>query len=252
MENCSVVDIFCGAGGLTHGFVLEQVNVVAGLDSDSSCKYPYEHNNRAIFIHKKIEEVRSEEIRSLYPTGHIKILVGCAPCQPYSQYTKKQPKGDKWKVLEAFADLIEAVQPDIVSMENVRELKSFNKGTVYNGFVTRLKKSYDVTDYLVYCPNYGVPQERTRLVLFASKFGSVKLIEPTHTPDKYKTVKEVISHLPAIEAGEVHPADPLHRARKLSELNLKRIKQSVPGGTWRDWDEELIADCHKKSSGPLC
>ena len=35
----------------------------------------------------------------------------------------------------------------------------------------------------------------------------------------------------------------------MSEINKKRIQQSVPGGTWRDWDEELILKCHKKNSG---
>lgn len=48
MRNCSVVDVFCGVGGLTHGFFLEGFNVVAGIDSDTSCKFAYEHNNKAI------------------------------------------------------------------------------------------------------------------------------------------------------------------------------------------------------------
>lgn len=249
MKNCTVVDIFCGAGGLTHGFVLEGFKVAAGIDSDSSCKYAYEHNNGAMFIPKKIEELALNDIRELYPDNHIKILVGCAPCQPFSPYTKNRPKGDKWKLLDSFADLIEAIQPDVVSMENVRDLKSFKDGQVYEAFVTRLKKTHTVTSYVVFCPNYGIPQERTRLVLFASKFGAIPLIPATHTPDKYKTVEATISQLPPIEAGQAHPDDPLHRARGLSDLNLERIKQSKPGGTWLDWDEDLIAKCHKDEKG---
>jgi DNA (cytosine-5)-methyltransferase 1 len=247
-----VVDLFCGAGGLTHGFVKEKLKVVAGVDSDGSCKYAYEHNNGAKFIHKKIEDVTAEEIRELYPAGHTKILVGCAPCQPYSTYTKKQSKDEtssKWKLLSSFADLIEAVDPDIVSMENVRELRTFDKGAVYNAFVARLEQKYTVTSYLIYCPDYGVPQKRTRLVLFASKFGAIQFTKPTHAPNKYKTVRKAIGKLPPIEAGQVHPDDPLHRCRGLSELNLKRIQQSRPGGTWRDWDETLIAACHKRDTG---
>jgi DNA (cytosine-5)-methyltransferase 1 len=52
-----------------------------------------------------------------------------------------------------------------------------------------------------------------------------------------------------LKAGEVCPTDPLHQACELSPLNLKRIRASTPGGSWRDWDKRLVADCHKKSSG---
>ncbi|MHB8647622.1 MAG: DNA cytosine methyltransferase, partial [Thermomicrobiales bacterium] len=99
MKNFSVVDVFCGVGGLTHGFVLENFHVVAGIDSDTSCKFAYEYNNGAEFIGEKIEDVAPERVRALYPDGSIKILVGCAPCQPFSNYSKTGTKDDKWKLL---------------------------------------------------------------------------------------------------------------------------------------------------------
>jgi len=246
-----VVDAFCGAGGLTHGFVKEDIAVAAGLDSDASCRYAYEHNNDgALFLHRKIEDVRAEDIAALYPPTAIKVLVGCAPCQPYSSYTKKKrTDDDKWKLLDAFANLIDQVQPDIVSMENVLDLKTFKGGVVYTNFVARLARWANVTDYDVYCPNYGIPQKRRRLVLFASKFGAVTLVEPTHTPHTYETVASRIKDLPPIDAGGMCPDDALHTARGLSDLNLRRIRQSRPGGTWRDWDEDLRTTCHSKESG---
>jgi DNA (cytosine-5)-methyltransferase 1 len=66
---------------------------------------------------------------------------------------------------------------------------------------------------------------------------------------KPKTVREAIGKLPAIRQGTAHPKDPLHSAAKLSDLNLKRIRASRPGGTWRDWPKHLIADCHKRDTG---
>jgi len=59
----------------------------------------------------------------------------------------------------------------------------------------------------------------------------------------------VIKKLPRVDSGGVSPNDPLHRARRLGPLNLKRIRASKPGGTWHDWPEDLRADCHKKESG---
>ncbi|MBT9142250.1 MAG: putative BsuMI modification methylase subunit YdiO [Syntrophomonadaceae bacterium] len=253
MENPSVVDLFCGAGALTHGFVLEGFDVVAGFDADDSCRYAYEANNDgARFIHKRVGNVTAEEIAALYPEGHLRILIGCAPCQPYSPYTKKKEnEDDKWRLVPKFADLTCEVDPDVVSMENVPDLATFRDGAVYRAFVARLKeKGYHVTEYPeVYCPDYGIPQHRTRLVLFASKFGEIEIVAATHSPDRCRTVREAIGYLEPVEAGQTSDKDPLHRASRLSELNLRRIRASVPGGTWRDWDEELVAGCHKKESG---
>jgi DNA (cytosine-5)-methyltransferase 1 len=254
MRNFSVVDVFCGAGALTHGFVLEGFDVVAGIDVDDSCKYAYEANNPGSqFINKRIEDLTADEIESLYPEGHIKILVGCAPCQPYSPYTKRvEDKDEKWKLLPRFADLICEIKPEIVSMENVPDLATYNEGELYARFIEQLEaEGYHVKDYeRIYCPEYGIPQRRERLVLLASQYGNIEILGKTHPSlDDYKTVEETIAHLDPIKAGETSESDPLHKASGLSDLNLKRIKSSKPGGTWRDWPEELIADCHRKQSG---
>lgn len=247
MKPAAVVDLFCGVGGLTHGFVKEGFNVVAGIDLDETCKYAFEKNNRAKFIKQDVERMSAEEIKQLYPEEQSKILVGCAPCQPFSRYTIRKDEDEKWKLLRSFAKLIKIIQPDIVSMENVPELEHHR---VYDEFKATLEKGdYFVTPYMVYCPDYGVPQTRQRLVLFASKYAKIDLIKPTHTPSKYRTVREVIGHLEPLKAGQKSSIDPLHRARKLSELNLKRIKSTPPGGSWKDWDEELVLDCHKAETG---
>lgn len=247
MKPASVVDLFCGIGGLTHGFVKEGFNVVAGIDDDATCKYAYEKNNEAAFIKKDIERVTADEIIKLYPEGHLKILVGCAPCQPFSRYTIRKDKDEKWKLLRSFAKLIKEVQAEIVSMENVPELEGHQ---VYDEFKAALEKeNYFVSPYMVYCPDYGVPQTRKRLVLFASKFGAITIVEPTHKPEDYRTVRDAIGHLEPIKAGQVSGKDPLHRARKLSDLNLKRIKSTPSGGSWKDWDEDLVLDCHKAETG---
>ncbi|MDQ2805994.1 MAG: DNA cytosine methyltransferase [Chloroflexota bacterium] len=249
MRECSVIDLFCGAGGMTHGFVQEGFNVIAGLDSDSSCKYAYEHNNQATFINEKVEEIDPTRLLALYPPNHIKILVGCAPCQPFSTYTNGLPKGEKWKLLAAFADIVDAIEPDVISMENVLNILTFNDGAVYQSFVRRLERKYHILPYNVYCPDYGIPQKRRRLVVLASKFGEVELVPKTHNPQNYRTVRDVISSLDPIEDGGCNEKDPLHRAARLTDINKRRIKQSKPGGTWRDWEAELVAACHKKASG---
>jgi len=102
---------------------------------------------------------------------------------------------------------------------------------------------------IVNAQDYGIPQRRKRLILFGSKYGRIDLIEKTVKEGKFKTVKEAIGNLPAVEDGVSHPLDPLHRARKLTDLNKKRILATKEGGSWRDWDDSLKLECHKKENG---
>ena len=250
MKEVSAIDLFCGVGGMTHGFILEGVNVIAGIDADPSCRYAFEVNNDAWFIEKSADFVQGDEIGCLFPDGHYKVLIGCAPCQPFSRYTRRDDTSKEWGLLYEFSRLIRELEPDVVSMENVPELATRNRYRVFDDFVEQLDLAgYFVSYYIVFCPDYGIPQNRTRLVLFASKYDKVDLLDKTHSPEKYRTVKDSIGHLPPISAGETCPDDPLHRSSRLSDLNLKRIRASVPGGTWRDWSDDLQLTCHKRSSG---
>jgi DNA (cytosine-5)-methyltransferase 1 len=250
-NSCKVVDLFCGVGGLTHGFVKEGFNVVAGFDIDTSCRYAYEANNNAIFKDTDVTDIKKEDLEELFEGAAIKILVGCAPCQPFSSYNFKNDDSKKWFLLHQFARLIEEIQPDIVSMENVPQLLNFKKAYIFQDFLAILYKNDYKVDYgIVDCPKYGIPQKRKRLVLLASKLGKIKIIEETHkNKEDFITVKDAIGHLAPIEHGETFPNDPLHRAAKLTPLNLQRVQQSKPGGTWLDWDENLRLECHKKASG---
>ena len=85
------------------------------------------------------------------------------------------------------------------------------------------------------------------MVILASLIGPIELISPTHK--KAKSVKDAIGKLPAIAAGSVHENDAFHVSSRLSDLNLERIRASRPGGTWRDWPELLVADCHRRETG---
>lgn len=245
------VDLFCGIGGLTKGLELSGINVVAGIDFESSCKFAYEENNNARFIHADITTLESQFVADLFPQDCIKILSGCAPCQPFSKYSLRYQKDgyrdEKWKLLYEFSRIIDDVEPEIVAMENVPELRNTN---VFEDFITHLQNmGYHTFNDIVNCKFYGVPQNRKRLVLLASHFGEIELIPETHTVGNFLTVRDTIANLPHIKAGETDNNDILHTATRLSNKNLERIRNSVPGGTWRDWPRELQLTCHKKATG---
>ena len=249
MTSISAVDLFCGAGGLAHGFQQAGLPVNAGYDIDPVCKFPYENNNQAKFILKGVEKVTGAELLEHFPLGDIKVLAGCAPCQPFSTYSRRygKEKAEKWELLKDFIRLVQECNPEIVSMENVLQLRQHQ---VFQEFTTSLERlGYFVISYEVDCLDYGIPQTRKRLVFFASKFGQINLILPTHNKMNFETVRSTISGLETLCAGQSSKTDRLHRCSKLSALNLRRIIASKPGGTWRDWPDELIAKCHLKSSG---
>lgn len=244
----SCVDLFCGAGGLTHGFVLEGLPVVAGIDLDPACRFPYEVNNQARFVEHDISKVTAGELKALFGDVDLTILAGCAPCQPFSTYAQRYEldgKDGKWGLLYEFARLAKGVRPDVITMENVPTVA---KHEVFHDFVDTLKRlGYNVWFDVVDSSRYGVPQMRRRMVLLASKHGDITMIEPTH--DNPKTVRQAIGRLRPLRAGEAAPRDKLHVTSTLSEKNLQRIKISKPGGTWRDWPDDLVAGCHRAESG---
>lgn len=245
------IDLFCGAGGLTHGLQRAGIEVIAGYDIEEQCRFAYEKNNDAVFINKSVTSIEVEEFSRYFGDAKVRVLAGCAPCQTFSSYNKKTKeenlKDERWNLLTSFGDHIKKLRPEIVTMENVPRLVNQR---VFNDFVDQLiEQGYKVSFKVVYCPDYGMPQSRSRLVLLASLLGPIKLIDSTHSSVNYVTVKDSIGHLPAVEVGQSDPVDALHRSANMSELNLKRIKVSKPGGTWQDWPEELIAACHKKDSG---
>jgi len=244
----SVVDLFCGVGGLTRGLLDAGLNVKAGFDLDPTCKYAYEHNNGATFVQSDISKLNIEDVQKYYSNADIKIMVGCAPCQPFSCYTSKnksKEKNSKWNLLKQYGRLIEEIKPDIVSMENVPNLDGTEP---FDNFINILKNNgYRYSYSVIHCEEYGIPQSRRRLVLLASKFGPIYI----ESPDNFEpvTVRDAIGKLPKISDGEICQSDPLHCCQKLSDINIKRIKYSSPGSTWRDWPENLILECHKKTSG---
>lgn len=244
------IDLFCGIGGLTYGLKNAGINVLAGLDNDKTCAFSYEKNNNSKFILANIEEYDFTKMKKMFSRNSVKVLVGCAPCQPFSSHTRKvKNKLDdtRWNLINYFIRAIDIIRPEVVSMENVQGI---TKTDVFKNFVCTLKEmNYTIEYKIVYAPDYGIPQNRKRLVLLASSLGKIKIPSTTHKKENYITVEKVIKKLPKIKAGETYLNDKTHRSAGLSHINTERIKQSKPGGTWKDWNPKILPNCYIKKSG---
>lgn len=248
----SAVDLFCGAGGLTHGLMQAGIKVDAGIDIDEHAEYAFTTNNpNTKYIKWDVGHKKYTSIEKLFGESRFKLLAGCAPCQPFSKLTQAIDRHQCWNLLDNFGRFVAGIRPDVVTMENVPELAE-RGSEVFERFVAKLEASgYHVDWKIVKCEEYGVPQFRRRLVLLASLLGEIAVPEGRYkSPRRWKTVKDTIGGLPELEAGEEYEPDRLHVASLLSDLNLKRIKATKhDGGNRRDWPQRLVLDCHKKKSG---
>ena len=243
-----VVDLFCGVGALSHGLKQAGFDIRAGYDTDARCRFAFEANNGATFQARDVSKLTAKEIAAHFTGSLPTVLAGCAPCQPFSTYKQRYDEDPRWGLVEKFARLAVQVGPDFVTMENVPALERYKEGKVFQRFVDTLREAgYSVEWTIARCEEFGVPQRRRRLVLIAAKERTAVPLSAGKTAAI--SVREAIGGLPNLEAGETDPNDRLHVASSLSELNLRRIRASKPGGTWRDWPKELRAACHRKPSG---
>ena len=220
--------------------------VLEVLEKNTTCN----NANNAKFIEADITEYNFKDMQKFYSKNCIRVLVGCAPCQPFSAHNFKigrKQNDSRWDLASYFIEAIKILKPSIISMENVR---GFIKTDVFKNLKEEIKKLKYQIDYdVVNCADYGVPQNRKRLVFLGSKIGEIKIPEGKYYQKKHKTVVDTIKNLSKIKSGETCSRDNLHKALNLSPLNIERIKQSKPNGTWRDWDKKILPDCYKKESG---
>ncbi len=246
----AAIDLFCGAGGLSYGLAAAGVNVLAGADIDPSCRYPFEANIAgARFLERDARLLAPEELAEIWPQDSLRLLAGCAPCQPFSPYQRGRgtPSDSRWSLLREFGRLVGATQPELVTTENVPRLMGTS---VFQAFLELLRElDYSIAYRTCNCADYGLPQKRRRLVLIASRLGPIDIPEGHLSRLQPRTVGDAIRRLPPIASGEANAADPLHRSRTLQEINRRRIQASVPGGSWQDWPEDLRAPCHRRATG---
>ena len=242
----AAVDLFCGAGGLSYGMQRAGIRICAGVDLDPDCRYPFERNVKARFLERDIADLGHRTIRSMFPKGSVKILAGCAPCQPFSSYTQGDGH-DRWTALSRFGELVDKVRPDIVTMENVPGLTKYRIFKKYIGVLDRA--GYEHDHKIVNCVEYGVPQTRRRLVLLASRHGKITVMRGTRAGKPPVTVRATIGGLERLGAGMTSRSDRLHKSSGLSPRNMRRMRRSAQGGTWRDWDSRLRSRCHKRNRG---
>lgn len=248
----SAVELFCGAGGLTHGLIQAGIRVEAGIDIDEQAAHAFGTNNPGVdFLCWDVARKNYPSIAKLFRPGAIRLLAGCAPCQPFSKLTNGAEAHEAWDLLDNFGRFVRGILPELVTMENVPELAK-RGDEVFRRFLGTLRSCGYWTEWkIVRCEDYGIPQSRRRLVLLASRIGEIHVPDGRYrSPSRRRTVRQAIGGLPPLASGQEDPDDPLHVAVRLTPLNLRRIRATPRnGGTWKHWPKDLLLPCHRRSTG---
>ncbi|WP_082282070.1 DNA cytosine methyltransferase [Mycobacterium colombiense] len=252
-DEVSVVDFFSGCGGTSVGFRDAGMKVVGAIDHDQDSGDTFKANFSGIpVLTRDIRGLEIDEVQALAPGG-VRLFSGCAPCQPFSRQNKHKFRADPRRtLLQEFQRFVSALRPELVVVENVPGLQSTNNSGPLRAFLRELvSHGYSTELAVLRALEFGVPQERRRLVIVASRIGIAALPRPTHVVTKRpaRTVRRAIGHLRPLTDGGVDRFDPDHAAMRLSEANKVRIRATPEGGDRRNWDRNLLSDCHLAHGG---
>lgn len=269
MQTFKCVDLFCGAGGLSEGFRQNGFEVLLANDFDMWCEATYKLNHpETEFLSGPIQDISARHILSLLHIrkGELDCIIGGPPCQAFSVYNHQRGMHDERSGLfREYLRLVEGLLPKYVVIENVPGMASVEDGIA----VTEIKQGltslgYNIEVALLKAENYGVAQERRRLVFIGNRIGAdIVFPAPTHGEGliPYVTVWDAISDLPSLKNGEGSEVTNYtnapqseyqnkirkdsqmifnHVAPTLGAINLERMKHIPEGGSWRDIPVELL------------
>ena len=255
------VDLFCGIGIGSLGFVKAGFEIAAAVDIDAHACRIYEENLGIAPIVGDLRQVSGADIlkRAGLKRGELFLCVGCPPCQGFSSLRatrlRRRQKDGRKSLLRVFAKRVEELLPRVVILENVRGLTFQRNRAFLDEFIAHMRRLGYLLDYGVLdAANFAVPQHRHRFILIGSLKHLPALPEATHShPESdegrpaWKTVREAIGDLPPLKAGQKDDKIPLHEAAAHSKPVLEIIR-NIPtdGGGRRNLPRRLWLPCHKK------
>ncbi len=185
MAALTSLDLFAGAGGITEGFRLAGVECLWANDLMPEARETFAINHPSVaFDDHPIEDIDEKAVRRGLglAKGELDCLVGGPPCQGFSINAPGRFIEDPRNLLfKRFIDFVAEFEPKAVMFENVPGLLSLGKGFVLDRLIAELGElGYDAVPRILLAANYGVPQERWRLIVLASRNGEVEHPKPTH------------------------------------------------------------------------
>lgn len=260
MNELNVLDLFCGAGGLSYGFECAGYNILVGIDNDAKALETFELNHKgAKSICGDISQIHFEQdIKPLIGNKTIDVIIGGPPCQGMSLSGPRKFDDPRNKLYLSYIRLVEEIQPKAFVIENVPGLVSLFDGQIKDSIIEKFIAMEYIVEYKIMCSaDYGVPQSRKRVVFVGRKKG---VFEYPRINKAVVTCSMALSDLPSLEhtlGDEVaeYAASPSNDYQRLMRKNSDKVLNHVAashsekvtsiislvpdGGNYKDLPEEF-------------
>jgi site-specific DNA-cytosine methylase len=199
----NVVDLFCGAGGLSKGFEWAGYNIIAANDNYKFACQTYKKNHPHTTL---IEgDITNKEVKNLLFKAikgkKIDIVIGGPPCQGFSHAGKRVIDDPRNFLFKEFVEIVKTIKPKVILLENVEGILTINNGKSFEEIKNSFKElGYKLQGKKLHAVRFGVPQKRKRVVMIGLLKGNPDNCYPEEIlqEGQYLTVKDAISNLPPI------------------------------------------------------
>lgn len=256
----TAIDLFSGAGGLHIGFEKAGFEIKLCIDNDNLVERTHKRNFPTIpMINQDIRTVTIDEIRKYLPNGTVDVVIGGPPCQGFSTIGKRVSSNPEKRaehdprneLVIVYANIIKALQPKFIVMENVKGILTMNKGAYLETVLSVLQDAGYTADYkLVNMADYGVPQIRERVIILGNRLGlPVTFPQPDHSDNvednlpPWNNCWDVLKDLVELEDTPEFN----HVALKHTQKNIERYKLIPEGG--RLPEDALPPELYRRNFG---
>jgi len=195
----TVIDMFCGCGGLSRGFMDAGYEVLLGIDNnkDALVSFKANHGNAVAKNGDLFQGSTILEMASLTENKQVDLIIGGPPCQGFSLTGKREEDDERNSLFQAMVNAVAFFQPKAFVLENVPGLATLYNGKAREAIIKEFGDlGYTINDQVLYAPDYGVPQIRKRLFFVGLLNGEeFEFPKPVLTPEKYVTCGDAISDL---------------------------------------------------------
>lgn len=206
-DNLSFIDLFCGSGGFSLGFLQEGFSAKYACDFEAACIDTYRFNHMDMSSENIVcEDVRiiKDDLIERFKNTELDLIIGGPPCQGFSIANQQKIIDDpRNQLYKSFVEIVEALNSKFFVMENVKGMSKV-ADQVKEIF---LNIGYSVEFQLLKAQDFGIPQNRERLIFIGNRMGiDNKLIFEAINKNKVKkqaTLRQAIEDLKPLEASRL-------------------------------------------------
>ena len=244
-----VIDLFCGCGGLSLGFLKDNHTIVKAVEFDKNIAAYLNHNHPDIDL--IVDDIRNVDNENVFKTNMADIIIGGPPCQGFSMAGARIREGfiedPRNFLFKSYFNVVKCVKPRAFVFENVKGILTMEKGQIFQQILDIFSNRellggdiYNLFYKVVKASDYGIPQDRERVIIIGIKnerpdietiWENTKIQiqqEYPHFLDNV-TIRDAIGNLPdATENGIINNPQPISQYQQFLSCNNNEITNHNP------------------------